>query len=74
MWLPKGVFFIHKKETHGHDEIHSLTKKMKNYSKAKSSQMETTILDKKLDKRKSKNSCYSDNSNRIQLFVLTMKI
>ena len=29
MWLPKGVFFVHKKETHGHDEIHSLEKEMK---------------------------------------------
>ena len=29
MWLPKGVFFVHKKETHGYDEIHSLKKKWK---------------------------------------------
>lgn len=29
MWLPKGVFFVHEKETHGNDEIHSLKKKWK---------------------------------------------
>ena len=53
MWLPKGVFFVHKKETHGHNKIHSLKKKWKIIAKQYScivfeyarKQMGTTILD-----------------------------